>query len=219
MSTLVSILMLMSMVTSLQGHSYIFGTSCETVRDNVTERSVPNIHKGENLDLFKGGLERTRMYAPPMARPAEDWGGCATASPYVGSRLDQPTNQLPPIQIHINHSPGWERWVGWGGRLLKQGQAVAISGWYSSCWPVIHTHSNPARLIIECRGITITFCIFFPISDGLLYLHPHVHTIDLYFFKNTFNYLFVKLRSKWIMENICFNSVIEILLSLHSKIF
>ena len=100
-------------------------------------------------------FQRTIVDAPPMARPAEDWGGCAVARTYVGSR-SQPSNNHQ--QIHIHHSPPWERVVGGqrgggggggGGGLLKQGQAVAISGWYSSCWPVIHTHSSP-RLIIEC---------------------------------------------------------------------
>ena len=43
--------------------------------------------------IQKGVEERTSMYAPPMARPAEDWGGCATAHPYVSFRhlLLQPT--------------------------------------------------------------------------------------------------------------------------------
>ena len=83
------------------------------------------------------------MYAPPMARRLQRTGLGAQLTRLMLARRAGP---LQPTST--NTDPGWERgWVGWG--LLKQGQAVAISGWYSSCWPVIHTHSNP-RLIIEC---------------------------------------------------------------------
>ena len=154
-----------SMITSLQCHSYLIQV---TLRQCMTtwlkELFFFKDSQRRKLRFIQRGERTDQDVRAPHGTACGGLGWVRNCFPLCWLQVpptNQPTNQ-PPIQIHINHSAGWERWCRLRrrrgpGRLLKQGQAVAISGWYSSCWTVIHTHSNPARLKIECRGCITSY--------------------------------------------------------------
>ena len=192
MSTSVSISMSMSYLNGplrlVSCHSFLLTAVPQRV--TIWPKELYWIYSQMRKLRFIEGSRRTDQYVrAPHGTACGGLGWVRNRSPLCW--LEPPSS---PTNYHQYRSTsttgqglGKSRRGCWGGGcrggLLKQGQAVAISGWYSSCCPVIHTHSNP-RLIIECRA-GITF--------NLLYLHPNIRWTAIYICINTitFNLLYL----------------------------